>query len=112
MFAGVTPVAANATSAVALWPGSISSAIAHRPEIVTGRRWLVSLGGVSLLGGLVGAFLLIRPSDSGFLRLLPWLMLLAAATFTFGGRVRPATAAPHLAVVVLIQFAISIYGGY
>ena len=46
------------------------------------------LSAVSLAGGFVGAVLLVRTSDTSFMRLLPWLMLVAAVTFTFGGRLR------------------------
>ena len=45
---------------------------------------------MSLVGGFVGAVLLVRTSDTSFMRLLPWLMLVAAVTFTFGGRLRRA----------------------
>jgi uncharacterized membrane protein YfcA len=84
LFAGAPAVAANATTTLALWPGSMASAVAYRRELSVTRPWLVRLGGVSLVGGLLGGMLLVRTSDSSFLRLLPWLMLLAAATFTFG----------------------------
>ncbi len=87
MSAGVAPVAANATSTLALWPGSASSALAYRREVVTMRSWLTGLGFASLVGGLAGGWLLIRTSDERFLQLLPWLMLAAAVTFTFGGQV-------------------------
>jgi uncharacterized membrane protein YfcA len=75
------------------------------------------LGITSLAGGLAGALLLVRTSDSSFLRVLPWLMLIAAATFTFGNRLRRALSPDHashpgLAVVVIIQLVIAIYGGY
>ena len=111
IYAGVPPVAANATNAFALLPGSLSSALAYRRELTTPARWLAVLLAVSVAGGLLGAVLLIRTSDTGFLRLLPWLMLLAAATFTFGRNFRPSRQ-PQLAVVLLLQFLISIYGGY
>jgi uncharacterized membrane protein YfcA len=84
LYAGVPPVAANATTTLALWPGSVASALAYRREVALTRRWLVRLGWVSLLGGLLGGMLLVRTSDTSFMRLLPWLMLLAAVTFTFG----------------------------
>ncbi|MQA28241.1 MAG: TSUP family transporter [Luteitalea sp.] len=100
LFAGVPPVAANATTTLALWPGSLASAVAYRREAAVARHWLMRLGGVSLIGGFLGGLLLVRTSDASFLRLLPWLMLLAAVTFTFGtpftarlrtlGRVAPA----------------------
>ncbi|MSO45329.1 MAG: sulfite exporter TauE/SafE family protein [Acidobacteria bacterium] len=112
MVSGVSPVAANATSTLAMWPGAIASAVAYRREMTAAGRWLAVLGGVSLSGGLIGAVLLLRTSDTTFLRLLPWLMLMAAATFTFGNRLPRATYARAGAVVVLLQLAISIYGGY
>jgi uncharacterized membrane protein YfcA len=125
IFAGVPAVSANATNTLALWPASISSAWAYRREVAATRARVVSLVGVSLAGGLVGGLLLVRTSDDAFVRLLPWLLLVAAVTFSFGGALQrffaqhPAgaaarhstgAAARHLAV--LIQFLISVYGGY
>jgi uncharacterized membrane protein YfcA len=125
---GIAPVAANATTTLAMWPGSLSSAVAYRREIVRARHWLITLGAASLVGGLVGGWLLIRTPDQRFLRLLPWLMLAASVTFTVGGRVadrllRPAKhrgteapdapRAPRAPVwILLFQLAIAIYGGY
>lgn len=117
IYGGVTPVSANATSTFALWPGSISSAIAYRRELAFGKRHVV-LGAASLAGGLLGALLLVRTSDVSFLRLLPWLMLAAAASFTFGSRAvprqsRPVTARPAgFAALAGLQFLIAVYGGY
>lgn len=114
IYGGIPAVSANATSTLALWPGSIASAIAYRREVTAGWRWLVILGAASLAGGLIGALLLVRTSDTSFLRLLPWLMLVAAATFTFGGSRRREGDAPARPawLVVLLQFAIAVYGGY
>ena len=123
--AGIAPVAANATTTLAMWPGSLSSAIAYRQEIIRARHWLMTLGAASLAGGLVGGWLLIRTTDQRFLQLLPWLMLAAAVTFTLGGRVvdrllrrakadaSTAGSAPRVPVWMLVfQFGIAIYGGY
>jgi len=113
--AGVSPVAANATSTLALWPASVSSTFAYRGDIRTSRQWMAVLGITSLAGGLAGALLLVRTSDSSFLRLLPWLMLIAAATFTFGQTLRQAVAHKGhagLVVVAVVQFFIAAYGGY
>jgi uncharacterized membrane protein YfcA len=126
ILAGVPAVAANATNALALWPASIASAWAYRREVSATRATIVSLGGVSLAGGLGGGLLLLRTSDDSFLRLLPWLLLTAAATFSFGGAIQrllaqhPAGAAEHPGgaatwhhlAVMLLQFAIAVYGGY
>jgi len=112
---GVSPVVANATSTLALWPASVGSTFAYRADIKTSRQWLIALGLTSVVGGLAGALLLVRTSDSSFLRLLPWLMLVAAATFSFGNSLRR-TLLPKghygLAVVVVVQFFIATYGGY
>src|ERR1700688_4065901 len=75
LYAGVTPVVANATSTLAMLPGSVASAVAYRRELQGRARWLVPLGTVSLVGGLLGGLLLVRTSDTSFTRLLPWLML-------------------------------------
>lgn len=123
IYAGVPAVAANATSTVALWPGSMSTAWAYRREFTHGSRWLIVLSAVSLAGGLLGAVLLVRTSDTSFLRVLPWLMLVASATFTFGGLLtqRFRTHAPGLLGshtdrptrwTLLLQLVIAIYGGY
>jgi uncharacterized protein len=116
LYAGVAPVVANATSTLAMWPGSVASAVAYRRELQGRARWVVPLGIVSLIGGFLGGVLLVRTSDTSFLRLLPWLMLLAAVTFTFGNRVRRALALDHLhgnvLLVSVLQFVIAVYGGY
>lgn len=124
IYAGVPAVAANATSTVALWPGSVSTAWAYRRDFGHGGRWLAILSAVSLVGGLLGALLLVRTSDTSFLRLLPWLMLMATATFTFGGlitaRLRgrgPALLGAHddrhpALPTLALQLVIAVYGGY
>ena len=107
------------TSTFATWPGGLSSAVAYRREIGASRSILLPLSAVSLAGGLIGAVILVRTSDSSFLRVLPWLMLLAAVTFTLGEKLTPRGAgfrSEHDASVPLWalwgQFAIAIYGGF
>jgi uncharacterized membrane protein YfcA len=95
-----------------MWPASVVSGVAYRRDITRAASWWLILGAVSMAGSLVGALLLIRTSDTSFLRLLPWLMLLAATTFTFGSAVRIGTRRQNIAVVVAMLFVISIYGGY
>ena len=116
LFAGLTPVVANATSTFATLPGSVASAVAYRRELRGRTGWLLPLVIVSLIGGLLGGVLLVRTSDTSFMRLLPWLMLLAAVTFTFGNRIRRTLSLEHLhgnvLLVSILQFVIAIYGGY
>ncbi len=118
MLGGVTPVAANATATLAFWPGTLSSAFAYRRDVAASRGQVLPLAAISFVGGLLGALLLVRTSDTGFLRLLPWLMLTAAVAFTVGpwltARHRRQTP-PGAAVpwpMLLVQLLIAIYGGY
>ena len=133
IYAGVPAVSANATNTLALWPASMSSAWAYRRELAAARSWVPTLGVVSLAGGILGGLLLVRTSDEVFLRLLPWLLLIAAATFSFGSTLQRLFLAQHSAgaatqhsagaaqhpqpavrhaVVMTFQFLIAVYGGY
>lgn len=115
LWAGLPPVAANATTTLAMWPGLVSSAVAYRREVAKVGRWLPILCTVSVVGGWFGATVLVRTSDTSFMRLLPWLLLLAAATFTWGGNLtrRLIGHEPRpFWMIVLLQIVISIYGGY
>jgi uncharacterized membrane protein YfcA len=117
LWAGVPAVAANATTTFAMWPASVASAVAYRRDIRIEGAWVLPLGAASLAGGFLGGLLLMRTPDTSFMRLLPWLMLLASLTFTFGHRLTPLAArgrshplAPW--TLLLLQLAIATYGGY
>ena len=114
LFAGVAPIPANATNSVALWPGSAASAIAYRRELSEVRHELVPLGAAALAGGLAGSILLLRTPEQSFVLLIPWLLLCATVLFTLGGalRSRMRKVQAPLAVAVVAQLIISIYGGY
>lgn len=115
LFAGVPAVPANATNTIALWPGSVASAVAYRRELRDVRRELVPLGAASLAGGLSGALLLLRTSDHTFVLLIPWLLLFATGLFSLGGVVtrRVKGGAPaSLGVAIAVQLLIGVYGGY
>jgi uncharacterized membrane protein YfcA len=122
LFAGVPPVPANATNTVALWPGSVASAVAYRAELRAVRGELLPLGAAALLGGLAGAILLLKTSDTLFVALIPWLLLFATVVFSFGARVgkwlargdAQATKGERksIAAAFVVQLLISVYGGY
>src|SRR4028119_1409267 len=61
-FVGLPLLEANATSTVALWPGSLLSAITLRREWAAYRARLAGWLVISLLGGIAGALLLLRLS--------------------------------------------------
>lgn len=116
IFAGVPPVAANATGTVALLPGYISGAYGFRREIRplegTSVWWLSAMG---LLGGLLGASLLLLTPDALFRAIVPWLLLAATALFAFGRQLASLLARLQLhgrAPMLIGLFLICVYGGY
>lgn len=115
LFGGIPPVAANATTAVALWPAGISSAIAYRQNLPDDRKMLAVLALASAVGGGVGAKVLLVTSDATFAKLLPLLLLVASAVFTFGPSLSEKEGDERklpLVAGALLQLAISFYGGY
>lgn len=125
---GVPPIVANATSTVALWPGSMSSLWGYRAELVGARRWAIAFAIPSLLGGILGAVLLLHTPERSFAAIVPWLILGATSLFIAQ---QPLTAAlkswgmkhpslhsedgkllPPSTAFLIYQFFISIYGGY
>src|SRR5579872_2206567 len=86
IFAGVPPIPANATSTVALWPGTVASTGAYRSKIPHSARMLAPLLIASLAGGFLGAKLLLHTPQRTFMRLIPFLFLAATLLFAFGKR--------------------------
>lgn len=125
IFAGTGAIKANATSTVALWPASVASASAYRKELaLVNRLLLLVLIGVSIVGGVLGAVLLLRTAQSTFVHLIPYLLLLATLLFAVSGPItsrlrkrEPATQKTHLswlklAGISLVQLVVATYGGY
>lgn len=117
LLAGLNPLAANMSSTIALFPSQITSAIAGRRLVAgVGKVSFKSLFLISLLGGVLGAGLLLSTPVSIFTHLVPWLVLFATAMFAWGsfGRKPKDLTTRHLpsGLVLLIQGLIAIYGGY
>ena len=92
---GVPPIPANATNTIALWPGVLGSIGAYRNELRgdEARRVLLPLLSTGVVGGLLGAVLLLVTPERTFLRLIPYLLLAATLLFAFSGKLsnfRPA----------------------
>lgn len=116
VYAGVPPVAANATGTAALLPGYASSAYGFRRDIrpVAGIG-VGRLAAVSLAGGLAGAALLLLTPDGVFRAVVPWLLLAATALFAFGGRLSAGLrrlGAGGRGATLAGLLAVSVYGGY
>jgi uncharacterized protein len=88
LFTGVAPIAANATNTVAVWPGTVASTFAYRNAFTRGaRRLVLPLFLTGIVGGVLGARILLVTPQATFLRLIPWLLLAATLIFMFGGRI-------------------------
>lgn len=117
MAAGLPPVVANATNAVAMTPASLASALAYRRELRASRRWLSLLTLPSIVGAVAGAWLLVATPERWFARIVP-LLVAAATLLLVWQNLRPQAAsdAPterrHRVAAALVQLAISVYGGY
>jgi hypothetical protein len=114
--AGLPSVVANASSTVALFPGTVAATWAYRRGLTqpAGLRVPLMLP-VSVAGGLLGAVLLLATPVRMFDAIVPFLLLLATLTFAFGSRAglalrRVARVGPG--AVLPLQFLIAIYGGY
>jgi uncharacterized membrane protein YfcA len=113
--AGLPPISANASSTIALFPSSLASTFAFRRDFGATPVPLALLAPITIAGGLTGAILLLATPAGLFDFVIPWLLLLATLTFAFGARAglalrRFVRIGPRALPVV--QFVISIYGGY
>ncbi len=116
MLSGVDARAANIASTLALYPGQLTTGWVGRKNASgtggLGLRWLAV---VSVIGGALGAVLLLVTPSSFFERLLPWLVLFATALFAYGSFFRrPQDNQGGLGpkATAAIQFCIGVYGGY
>lgn len=122
VFTGVSPIAANATSALAVSPGYLGSVWGFRAELraldpkVLRREAMVAAG-----GGVGGALLLLVTPAKVFAGLVPWLLLFATALFALGPRIaqlsrRTDAAGSETAGLARWRMPglllVSIYGGY
>lgn len=120
---GVPPISANATNTAALWPGAVASVGAYRRELANQRAQIITFGVLSLIGGLLGALLLLRTQDALFERLIPFLMLGATLVFAASPAItraikRAQDGAVHRSgiarrvLVFALYMLVAIYGGF
>jgi uncharacterized protein len=121
---GVPPLAANATSTVALWPGSLAGMWGFRGELAGTRAWLVWFTAPSILGGVAGALLLLNTPAGRFEAIVPFLVLGATLLFLLQRTISRALARQALDTAaqdvmprpspwfLIAQFGVGVYGGY
>ncbi|MGC1258476.1 MAG: sulfite exporter TauE/SafE family protein, partial [Candidatus Acidiferrales bacterium] len=122
LFTGMAPIAANATSTAAVWPGTVASTVAYRNAFTpAARRLLPALLFIGIIGGFLGARILLSTPQSTFMRLVPWLLLAATLLFLAGPRIsawvkqraaQGKTSRPLFIAGIFLELLISMYIGY
>ena len=120
LLAVLSPVAANATSTMALLPGSLAAGWGYRHQLAQSRDHLIRLWPSSFIGGLIGSLLVIRLPERVFANLVPWLLITAStlllvqrplARWVGAHPHKPPTTATLIGIVVF-QLLVGTYGGY
>ncbi|MYV69192.1 TSUP family transporter [Streptomyces sp. SID2131] len=120
---GLPPITANVSNALGLVPGSVSGAIGYRRELKGQKKRVLRLGAAALVGGLVGAILLLALPSDAFDAIVPVLIGLALVLVLLQPRIAAAVkrrrertgseahpdGGPALLVGLLLA---SMYGGY
>ena len=122
LFAGVPPIVANATNTFASCAGYLSGVYAFRKDIASDKNSIKKIIIISLIGGLLGALLLLNTPEQVFTQAIPWLLLFATLLFIFGGKlnqwlVKIGGKHKHANLIASILLAllllmICIYGGF
>lgn len=122
IFVGLPPVIANATNTFASCAGYMSGTYALRHEIANHKSELCKIIIISLVGGVLGAWLLLQTPEALFKEAIPWLMLFASLLFIFGGQINSQLkkiAANHkhassigTVLLLVMLLGVAIYGGF
>ena len=116
ILSGMSPLAANITSTIALFPGQVTAGFSGRRLVSgVGKLSFRALLILSIAGGALGGLLLLNTPSDVFTRLVPWLVLFATLVFTWGNFFRKTgDSAVYLGPVsaAITQFLIAVYGGY
>jgi uncharacterized membrane protein YfcA len=117
MLTGMDARAANITSTVALFPAQLVMGFTGRSDAMSPPGLSMrTLFVISLVGGAVGALILLWTPPTVFARLVPWLVLFATALFAWGSFFRkpPQPGEAHLPPwgAAIMQVFIAVYGGY
>ncbi|WP_019814046.1 sulfite exporter TauE/SafE family protein, partial [Saccharomonospora saliphila] len=85
---GLPPIAANVTNTVALFSTTVGAAAGSRAELRDQRPRLLKLAGLAVLGGSLGAVLLLTTPASTFELVVPWLIALGSVLLLVRDRLR------------------------
>ena len=86
LFFSLPPAVANATSAVAAWPGLMTAAYGYRRQLLSNPAKLIRYAATSLIGGVTGGALLLSTPSAAFTRAIPVLMFVATIMYLVSPR--------------------------
>ena len=116
VFAGVPTIAANATSAVAVFPGYLSGALGFAKELKAfPKSKFLLLIFLSISGGVLGSILLLITPEVVFSFIIPWLLGFATLLFAFGNyvsKLAEKTSDSNGFKSNIATLLVCIYGGY
>ncbi len=125
LFLGIPAISANASATIATWPGTLAVMWAYRKELLFHKDKLVLFGLISLIGGGVGAGILLVLSNARFTQTIPYLLLFATCLFTFrihvvrwiqdSPKLSGREKSPNIIIRLLFEgvlFVISMYAGF
>ena len=122
IFVGIPHIMASATNTFASCAGYISGTYAFRKELAEHKSELLRIVIISLLGGICGAWLLLKTPEELFRQAIPWLLLFATVLFIFGAQINSklkamAKSHQHASVIggvllMVLLLAVSAYGGF
>jgi uncharacterized membrane protein YfcA len=110
---GLPSVTANATSTVAIWPGTVGGVWGYRRELREAEPRMMALTIPSLVGGALGAVMLQHTSPGFFDKLVPFLIAFATILFMAQDRIKGLQLTGRgLAGPMVFQFLVALYGGF
>jgi uncharacterized membrane protein YfcA len=116
---GYPPVVANVSNTVGLVPGSATGALGYRRELSGQRKRVLTLAWASIIGGVIGAILLLSLPASAFKAIVPAFIVVALLLIIFQPRLSKMLAArrPHGRdrpgpLMLLGVMLGGVYGGY
>lgn len=122
IFVGLPPIIANATNTFAACAGYMSGAYAFKKEICAHKSELLQVIVISLIGGVLGAWLLLKTPEALFKEAIPWLLLFATVLFIWGGQIniglkKMASGHHHASsiggvLLLIMLLGVSTYGGF
>ena len=119
MATGLPPKIANVTNSVAVCPGYVASVAGSWRDVGEEWRTLLRLLPTIIVGTATGCALLLVTSADAFARVVPFLVLAAAAVLAFQERIKAVVGHPHqmgtrkraIAMHTLVGIG-CVYGGY